>query len=144
MTRRTLPLVVLFGAALAVPALIAQSVPVPQAGGQAAKDAWPPAGVVRMNRGVQSPHLIKESKPQYTTAAREAGIQGIVAVEAIVNADGTVGEVRVVHSLDKQYGLDEAAVAAVKEWTFKPGRTKDGQAVPVLVDIELTFALRKG
>jgi outer membrane biosynthesis protein TonB len=50
----------------------------------------------------------------------------------------------VVRSLDKQFGLDEAAIAALKEWRFKPGRTKDGTAVPVLINVELTFSLRKG
>lgn len=52
-------------------------------------------------------------------------------------------EARAVRSLDKEFGLDDAAVAAVKQWTFKPGRTMDGNAVPVLVNIELTFSLRK-
>jgi TonB family protein len=103
---------------------------------------WPPIGVSRPGGGVTSPVIIKEMKPQYTSAAMRAKIQGNVEVEAVVQTDGQVGEVRVVRSLDTEYGLDEAAVKAVKNWTFNPGK-KDGIAVPVLVKIELTFRLRK-
>jgi periplasmic protein TonB len=104
--------------------------------------AWPPPGVVRMGTGVQSPTIVKETKPHYTAAAMSAKIQGLVEVEAVVLATGKVGDVRVLRSLDKEHGLDASAVQAVKEWEFKPGR-KDGKVVPVLVNIELTFALRK-
>jgi protein TonB len=103
---------------------------------------WPPVGVSRPGAGVKFPEVIKETKPTYTAEAKEAKIQGIVEVEAVVQVDGTVGEVRVVRSLDRRFGLDEAAVRAVKNWTFKPGK-KDDVAVPVLVAIELTFTLRK-
>jgi TonB family protein len=143
MTWRTFPLVVLVGAALVVPVLVAQTAAPPQPGVQSAKDEWPPAGVYRMNKGVESPKIVTERKPNYTAEAMSAKIEGLVEVEAIVNADGSVGEVRVVRSLDKDFGLDEEAVRAVKGWVFKPGRTKDGTPVPVLVNIELTFSLRK-
>ena len=68
-------------------------------------------------------------------------IEGIVEMEAVVLTDGTVGEVRVVRSLDKQFGLDDAAVEALKKWRFTPAR-REGIAVPVLVTVEMTFTLR--
>lgn len=102
---------------------------------------WPPAGVPRAGAGVTSPRLIKEAKPGYTADAKRARIQGVVAMEAVVEADGTVGKVRVVRSLDRQFGLDEEAVKTVKKWRFTPGK-KDGVAVPVLVEVEMTFTLR--
>ena len=102
---------------------------------------WPPAGVVRMSKDITAPRLIKESKPQYTADARRAGIQGVVHVEAVIQTDGTVGEVRVSQSLDKKFGLDDQAVAALKDWRFTPGQ-KDGTVIPVLVEIEMTFTLR--
>ena len=61
-------------------------------------------------------------------------------VEAIVGTDGTVGDVRVVESLDQVYGLDEQAVAAVKEWRFEAG-TLNGEPVPVQVTLMLEFRL---
>ena len=102
---------------------------------------WPPAGVSRIGAGTTAPRLLKESRPQYTPEARAAKIQGSVMIEAIVEKDGTVGEVRVARSLDKQFGLDQQAVDSVKTWQFAPGK-KDGVAVPVMVEIEITFTLR--
>jgi protein TonB len=102
---------------------------------------WPAKGVERIGAGITPPRLIKETKPQYTVAAMTAKIQGSVVVEVIVGTNGTITDVRVKRSLDRQYGLDDAAVAAVKKWSFAPGR-KNNVAVPVLVEIELTFTLR--
>jgi protein TonB len=115
----------------------------PPAGTQApgAEKPWPPAGVIRLDKTVTAPKLLRQTKPRYTDDAKRAKIQGVVHVEVVVKTDGTIGEVRVTRSLDKEFGLDERAVAAVKEWRFVPGQ-KDGVAVPVLVEIELTFTLR--
>jgi protein TonB len=68
-------------------------------------------------------------------------IQGSVFLEAVVLTDGTVGEVRVVRSLDKEHGLDEEAVKTVKEWRFTPGK-KEGDAVPVVVPVGMSFTLK--
>jgi protein TonB len=72
----------------------------------------------------------------------KAKIQGAIVMEAVVQTDGRVGEVRVVRSLDKAHGLDDEAVKTVKRWRFEPGK-KEGVGVPVLVEIEMTFSLRK-
>jgi TonB family protein len=102
---------------------------------------WPPAGVIRMGTSVTAPKLIKQTKPRYTADAKRAKIQGVVHVEAVVKTDGTIGDTRVTRSLDKEFGLDDRAVEAVKEWRFTPGQ-KDGVAVPVLVEIELSFTVK--
>jgi protein TonB len=91
--------------------------------------------------GVQVPQLLREVKPVYTEEAKKQGIQGTVRLDAVVLADGTVGEVRVTQSLDSKYGLDDQAVKAMKQWLFKPG-SKDGKAVAVRVDVEMTFTLK--
>ena len=70
-----------------------------------------------------------------------AKVQGSVILECVVRADGSVGDVQVVRSLDPTFGLDQQAVAAAKKWTFVPG-TRLGEPVPVLITIELTFTLR--
>lgn len=87
------------------------------------------------------PVLVKDVKPQYTREAREARIQGSVSLDAIVLKDGTVGEVTVTKSLDKEYGLDDQAVKALKLWQFKPGM-KDGKPADVRVSIEMSFTLK--
>jgi protein TonB len=95
----------------------------------------------RPGEGVTSPRIVKEVKPVYTDAAKKQRIQGTVMMDVVVRADGTVGDVTVTKSLDKEYGLDDEAVGAVKQWVFDPG-TKDGKAVPVLVQIEMSFTLK--
>lgn len=98
-------------------------------------------GAFRPGNGVSSPEVLHEERPQYTSGAMRAKVQGIVEVEAIVMPDGSVGQVQIVRSLDDRWGLDDKAVEAVKRWRFRPGM-RQGKAVPVLVNIELTFTLR--
>ena len=93
------------------------------------------------DEGVVSPKLTREVRPNYTQAAMDARKQGVVEAQALVLPNGTVGQVHVTKSLDRTTGLDEQAVAAVKQWRFQPG-TRWGQAVAVVVTIELTFTLK--
>jgi protein TonB len=79
--------------------------------------------------------------PDYTAAATRAKLQGMVVVECIVLPDGTIGDVKVIKSLDKVFGLDEQAIKAAQRWLFRPGR-RFGEPVSVYVTIELTFTLR--
>lgn len=106
-----------------------------------AEKDWPPAGVLALDKTLKAPEVITEIKPRYTDNAMRQRIQGLVEMEAVVLADGAVGPVRVVKSLDKDFGLDEQAVRAMKQWRFRPGQ-KDGVPVPVLVKIQMTFTLR--
>ena len=98
-------------------------------------------GVYRPGNGVETPRPIRETKPRYTAEAMRAKVQGAVWLEAVVLPDGSVGDVRVVRSLDQNFGLDDEAVKAAKQWRFIPG-TRFGEPVAVLVTIELTFTLR--
>jgi periplasmic protein TonB len=98
-------------------------------------------GAYRPGSGVELPRVVREVKPQYTADAMRAKIQGMVVLECVVQSDGTVGNVRVVRSLDPVFGLDQEAVKAARQWVFVPG-TRLGQPVAVLVTIELTFTLR--
>ena len=56
--------------------------------------------------GVTIPRVLREVKPNYTAEAMRAKVQGIVHVECIVMPDGTVGEAKIVRSLDSVFGLD--------------------------------------
>lgn len=98
-------------------------------------------GAYRPGNGVENPRLVREVKPAYTADAMRAKIQGAVWLECIVLTEGTVGECRVIRSLDSTFGLDQEAVKAAKQWRFMPG-TRFGEPVPVLITIELTFTLR--
>jgi protein TonB len=98
-------------------------------------------GVYHPGNGVTQPTLIKEVKPTYTGEAMRAKIQGMVTMEAVVMPDGSVGQVKITRSLDDRFGLDQEAVATVKQWRFRPGM-RLGVPVPVLVEIEMQFTLR--
>jgi protein TonB len=95
--------------------------------------------VYKVGEGIKAPQLVTEVKPIYTRAAKDRGVQGNVELDAVILKDGTVGDVTVAKSLDDE--LDQQAIKATKQWTFKPG-TKDGDPVNVKVKIELTFTLR--
>ncbi len=98
-------------------------------------------GAYRPGNGVINPQLVREVKPAYTAEAMRAKVQGAVWLECTVLTDGTVGDVRVIRSLDTSFGLDQEAVKAAKQWRFVPG-TRFGEPVAVLITIELTFTLR--
>ena len=98
-------------------------------------------GAYRPGSGIELPRLLREVKPQYTADAMRAKIQGTAVLDCVVTAEGTVGECQIVRSLDSSFGLDQKAVEAAKQWRFVPGK-RQGQPVPVLVTIELTFTLR--
>ena len=90
--------------------------------------------------GLVAPKVIREVKPKYTAEAMRAKIQGRVKVQVVVGTDGRVDRARVLESLDKDLGLDEAALAAIKQWTFEPGKL-NGKAVPVASDLVIEFRL---
>jgi protein TonB len=98
-------------------------------------------GTYRPGNGVTTPVVLREVKPAYTSDAMRAKVQGSVLLECIVRPDGSVGEVKVVRSLDSVFGLDLEAMKAARQWRFRPGM-RLGEPVPVLVVIELTFTLR--
>ena len=109
--------------------------------GQGLGSSSVPSGMYRPGNGVTTPRVVREVKPQYTSEAMRAKIQGNVLLEVVVKTDGTVGDVTVVRSLDPTFGLDKEAVKAAKQWRFMPG-TRLGKPVPVVIILELTFTLR--
>jgi protein TonB len=116
--------------------LVAGAFALVAAAGITAQDSVYPIG-----NGVKSPILVKETKPGYTEGAMRRKVEGVVELQAVVLKNGTVREdVTVTRSLDAE--LDEEAIKAARLWEFKPG-TKDGEAVNVQVNIEMSFSLRK-
>ena len=91
--------------------------------------------------GVSWPSLIVEVKPAYTAEAMRARIEGVVELEIVVLADGTVGRITLTRSLDSRFGLDEEAIKAVRRWRFDPAKLA-GKPVTVRVPVEVSFRLR--
>lgn len=96
-------------------------------------------GPFRPGSGIEPPQLLREVRPVYTDEARRRAIEGDVVLEIVVRRDGSVGDVRVLRSLGS--GLEQRAIAAVRQWKFSPAR-RLGSAVDVMVEVAVGFTLR--
>jgi protein TonB len=80
-----------------------------------------------------------QSKIVYPEIAKRAGVQGRVFIKAFVDETGVVRKAEVIKGIGA--GCDEAAVAAVMQTQFKPGKQR-GKAVKVQVSIPIVFKLQ--
>jgi len=96
-----------------------------------------PAGV-RIEGNIKPPKKLKDVNPHYPDEARRARTQGTVILEAIIDVQGKVGNVRVLRSIS---GLDEAAIEAVKQWEYEP-TLLEGTPVPIVMTVTVNFALQ--
>lgn len=110
-------------------------------GQHSASAAFAPDIARPQDPGVTAPKLLSSARPRYSADAMRAKVQGAVVMECVVEPDGTVGDVRVITSLDRVHGLDDEAVAAVRLYLFQPG-TRNGTPIPVVVLISVAFTLR--
>ena len=92
---------------------------------------------VRIGDGVPPPAKIHDVPPVYPPAAREAGVQGLVILEATIDPAGEVGNIEVLRSVPE---LEEAAIAAVEQWRYEPTLV-DGAPVSVLMTVTINFLL---
>jgi TonB family protein len=95
-------------------------------------------GAYRVGGGVEPPKVLYSPDPIYSEEARQAQYQGTVVLWLVVDENGLPMNIRVQRSLGM--GLDEAAIAAVKQWKFGPA-TKNGQPVRVMINVEVNFRL---
>ncbi len=87
----------------------------------------------------EKPEVIKKIEPAYPELARKAGIEGMVVVKVLIDTKGKVEKVEIVKSHPM---LDDAAIAAAKQFLFKPGKQRD-RFVRVWMTIPFTFRLKK-
>ncbi|PCC68922.1 outer membrane transport energization protein TonB [Nannocystis exedens] len=84
------------------------------------------------------PKPLELPQPQYTEAARAAGIEGKVRVQLAIAADGSVTGVTVLASLHPD--LDDAAKVAARAARFEPA-TRCGKPVATTLTISIKFTL---
>lgn len=100
----------------------------------------PPPAVqrpIRLHAGIAAPRKITNVEPAYPALARAAHVEGVVIIEATIDAHGNVASARVLRSLPL---LDEAAISAVRQWTFTPALL-NGVPIPVVMTVTVRFAL---
>ncbi len=90
----------------------------------------------------EKPSLMSQLLPDYPDLLRQAGIEGNVVIEVIIDTTGHAepASLRVVNSTNKAFEI--AARDAVLKSLYRPGRVR-GQAVRVLVQVPINFSIRR-
>ena len=95
---------------------------------------------IRVIGAVKRPEFLAGPQPRYTETARKAGVQGVVILEAIIDEQGRVTNLKVLKGLPM--GLDQSAVEAVSQWRYKPA-TLEKRAVKVIFTLTVNFQLQR-
>jgi len=92
---------------------------------------------IRVGGNVQQAKLVRQPRPVYPPLAKQARIQGVVKLNAIISRDGTIQNLQVIsgHPL-----LTPAAMEAVKQWVYAP-TLLNGEPVEVVTQIDVNFTL---
>ena len=111
-------------------------------GGTAVPPPPPPPPPVqppmRLHAGITTPRKIVDVAPVYPSMAQIARKEGVVILETVIDAHGTVQSVHVLRSVPL---LDDAAVTAVRQWRFTPALL-NGEPVPVVMTVTVNFKLQ--
>jgi len=94
-------------------------------------------GPLKISSGIEGAKLVFGPHPVYPPLAKAARSQGIVRLEAIIAADGSIRNLRVVSGPPL---LINAALDAVKQWRYQP-TLLNGTPVEVITEIEVNFSL---
>ena len=95
----------------------------------------PALATLRISQGVSQGLLIKRVQPKYPQAALAAHTQGAVQIQASINKEGSVVNLKV---LSGDLVLAHAALEAVRQWRYKPYYL-DGQPVEIETQITINF-----
>lgn len=104
----------------------------------------PPASSapIRDFQATSPPVVLEKITPDYPRLAEIAGVEGLVILEAVIRKDGTVGQVTVLKTPPGKLGFDRVAVAALRQWRFRPGEMH-GRPVDVIMTLTVKFRLNR-
>ena len=100
--------------------------------------AKPPAPVIRVGGEIRAPKRLVYVPPEYPALASQAGVAGMVILEARVGTDGHVKEATVLRG---QPLFDEPAKAAVMQWRYQP-LLLNGIAMDFVLTVTVQFSIR--
>ena len=86
------------------------------------------------------PQALSPIRPSYPEIAQEAGIEGVVVVQAFIDKKGRVKETLILKGVPNT-GLDEAAMEAIRKTRFRPAKQRE-RAVGVWISIPVNFRLK--
>jgi len=93
---------------------------------------------VRVGGAIAAPAKTHDAAPIYPAIAQAARVQGVVIIQATIGVNGQVVDAAVLKSIPL---LDEAALAAVRQWRYTATRL-NGQPVAVVMTVTVNFQLR--
>ncbi len=97
--------------------------------------------LVEIGADVSKPEVVNRTKPNYPPAAFKQKVEGTVVLSLLVSETGKVEDVKVLRPAGGSTGLNEAAIASAKKWTFKPA-VKAGKKVKVWVTYPIVFKIQ--
>lgn len=123
----------------------------PPAGGDVQPAAVEPAAaqpaatkegdLVELSSEVVKPEVLSKANPAYPAVASAKRIEGTVILSLLISEKGDVSDVKLLRGAGGASGLNEAAMAAVKKWKFRPA-VKDGKRVKVWMTYPIVFKLQ--
>ena len=96
-----------------------------------------PKSPIRVGKGLKAPRVIFGPDPVYPVLARQSRIGGAVVIDAVIDTEGNVVQMRTVSG---QPILVLAAMEALRQWKYEP-TIIGGQAFPVQLLVTITFHL---
>lgn len=94
------------------------------------------APVTQISHGAKIKKIVK---PEYTDEMKEAGIQGTIWAEIVVDTSGIVRDVKILNDLG--YGSKELARKAFLQCVFEPARYADGRPAATKMKVPMKFVL---
>ena len=95
----------------------------------------PPSGPVRLGAGGNIT-LLRKVQPVYPPMMQSARVSGAVVLDAIIHADGTIGDVTALRSSNPAF--TKSAIDAVKQWKYAP------IGFEAILTVTVNFTLHKG
>ena len=96
------------------------------------------AGLSPVGGRMREPRLVTRTVPSYPAAARQVGIEGEVAIDAVIDTSGKLTNLKVVSGAPL---LQQAALDSLRSWKYEPAYLDD-KPVPVKTSITVKFRLR--
>ena len=94
---------------------------------------------IRVGGNIRVPTKTLDVKPTYPKSMRDAGLEGVVPIEAVIGTDGSVTSIRVLTAqVHPDFAI--AAVDAVRQWKFTP-TLLNGAPVDVVMKVSVEFRL---
>ena len=91
-----------------------------------------------MGGNISPPTKVTDVPPVYPAVAQAARVSGVVILEAVIGPAGNVTDVKILRSVPL---LDDAAIAAVRQWVYTP-TLLNGVPVPVIMTVTVNFTMQ--